>query len=183
MSAQEERAPRKDARINRDRILETARELIEKEPDISLNAIAKAAGVGPGTLYRHFPNREALVLALYQHEIDNLVGLASSLLLRNPPLEAMRLWMERLAKYGRMKRGVANLLHAAITNDIHNSSYSQMVGAIEALLGAVHADASITGADLLLLLGFLWRLPPGPDGKARGERLLAFTLDGLASQA
>ncbi len=179
MSKQDERAPRRDARQNRERILETARELIENEPDVSLNAIAKAAGVGPGTLYRHFANRETLVLTLYQHEIDSLTSLAPTLLRDHSPPDAMRLWMERLAKFGRVKHGVANVLHAAITADMHNASYTQMVEAIDSLLAAVNPSATLTAEDLLLLLGFLWRLPPGKSGEARGRRLVTFTLAAL----
>ena len=85
---------RADARENRDRILDVARGALAADPSASLNSIAKAAGVGPGTLYRHFPSREALVLGIYRQEIDAMVALAPVLLAEHPPLRAFRLWGE-----------------------------------------------------------------------------------------
>ena len=94
---------RTDARVNRDRILEVARDMLTEDPDVSLNSIAKLAGVGAGTLYRHFPSREALVLGVYKNEIDAQVELASALLAQHQPLMAFRLWCDRLAQLGRVK--------------------------------------------------------------------------------
>jgi AcrR family transcriptional regulator len=82
---------RADARANRDRILDVARDALATDPAASLNSIAKAAGVGAGTLYRHFPSRESLVLGVYRKEIDTLVALAPVLLARHPPLQAFRI--------------------------------------------------------------------------------------------
>src|SRR5580700_10735083 len=99
---------RADAQKNRAKILDAARAALAAAPDASLNSIAKAAGVGPGTLYRHFPNREALVLAVYRQEIQALVDLAPALIAKHPPLVALRLWFDRLAHYGRIKHGLAD---------------------------------------------------------------------------
>src|SRR3984885_13053384 len=96
---------RADARANRDRILDVARDAFAADPAASLNSIAKAAGVGAGTLYRHFPSREALVLGIYRKEIDALVALAPMLLTEHAPLQAFRMWCDRLAELGRMKHG------------------------------------------------------------------------------
>src|ERR1700753_3364158 len=96
---------RADARANRDRILDVARDALATDPAASLNSIAKAAGVGAGTLYRHFPSREALVLGVYRKEIDALVAMVPVLLAEHPPLQAFRMWCDRLAKFGRMKHG------------------------------------------------------------------------------
>ena len=104
---------RADARENRDHILEVARDALATDPAASLNSIAKAAGVGAGTLYRHFPSRGALVLGVYRKEIDELVALAPWLLTQHAPLQALRMWCDRLATSGRMKHGVADILHAA----------------------------------------------------------------------
>src|SRR5580658_6060935 len=104
---------RADAQANRDRLVEVAREALAVDPAASLNSIAKAAGVGAGTLYRHFPSRESLVLGVYRKEIDTLVALAPVLLAKHPPLQAFRIWCDRLAKFGRMKYGVADIVHAA----------------------------------------------------------------------
>ena len=107
---------RADARANRDRILDVARDALATDPAASLNSIAKAAGVGAGTLYRHFPSRESLVLGVYRKEIDTLVALAPALLAKHPPLQAFRIWCDRLAKFGRMKYGVADIVHAATSD-------------------------------------------------------------------
>src|SRR5579862_7499488 len=111
-----DRPRRADAKQNRERILQIARDALAALPDASLNSIAKAAGVGPGTLYRHFPNREALVLAVYRQEIQQLVDLAPALLASHPPLAALRLWFDRLAHYGRIKHELADVLHGAMTD-------------------------------------------------------------------
>ena len=177
-------APRRaDAQQNRERILQIARDALAASPDASLNSIAKAAGVGPGTLYRHFPSREALVLALYRHEIQQLVDLAPALVAQHPPLIALRLWFERLAHYGRIKHGLAHVLHAAMNEGVLRETYGPMVGAIDLLLRACEASSSIPkgidAEDVLLLMGFLWRIEPGRDGEARVKRLLALVMNGL----
>ena len=174
---------RADAQQNRERILQIARDALAASPDASLNSIAKAAGVGPGTLYRHFPSREALVLALYRHEIQKLVDLAPALVAQHPPLTALRLWFERLAHYGRIKHGLAHVLHAAMNEGVLRETYGPMVGAIDLLLRACEASGSIRkgidAKDVLLLMGFLWRIEPGRDGEARAKRLLALVMNGL----
>ena len=178
---------RADAQQNRERILKFAREALAASPDASLNSIAKAAGVGPGTLYRHFPSREALVLALYRHEIQQLVGLAPALAAQHPPLTALRLWFERLAHYGRIKHGLADVLHAAMNDGVLHETYGPMVGAIDLLLRACEASGSIRkgvdAEDVLLLMGFLWRIEPGREGEARAKRLLALVMNGLQPRA
>ncbi|WP_263385581.1 TetR/AcrR family transcriptional regulator [Granulicella arctica] len=107
---------RADAKANKNRILEVARDALAADPAASLNSIAKAAGVGAGTLYRHFPSREALVLGVYRNEIDILAALAPTLLARHPPLHAFRTWCDRFAKFGRMKYGVADIVHASTSD-------------------------------------------------------------------
>ncbi len=107
---------RSDARANRDRILGVARDALAANAEASLNAIAKAAGVGAGTLYRQFPSREALLVGVYHKEIDALVALAPALLEELAPLEAFRCWCERFAGFGVVRHGVADTLHAAISD-------------------------------------------------------------------
>src|SRR5277367_2562625 len=121
---------RADARANRDRILDVARDALATDPAASLNSIAKAAGVGAGTLYRHFPSREALVLGVYRKEIDALVALAPKLIARHKPLQAFRLWCDRLAQLGRVKHGIADTLHAAQSDRDFEETYFPMVGAV-----------------------------------------------------
>ena len=175
---------RADARQNRARIIEVARDALTTANDASLNSIAKKAGVGPGTLYRHFPTREALILAVYRHEVERLAAHAPQLLAEHPPLRALRLWLDRLAYYGRIKHGVADLLHALTDDGLADETYRLIVGALALLLracvdaGDVRAD--VDPDDVLLMLGFLWRVGPGADGEARAARLLDLVIAGLS---
>src|SRR6201991_4615471 len=104
---------RSDALKNREAILQVAHEVFAESGDASLNSIAKRAEIGPGTLYRHFPTRETLVLAVYRAELEDLVERAAELLRREPPLTALRMYFERLAGYIRIKRGLGDALSAA----------------------------------------------------------------------
>ena len=106
---------RSDARRNRDAIVAAALEALTESPDASLNAIAKRAGVGNATLYRHFETREELVLAVYQQEVRNLVLSADLLLEEQAPIDALRSWVERLARYAVTKHGLADALRKAST--------------------------------------------------------------------
>ncbi len=184
--ADEEEKLRADARANRDRILDVARDALAADPAASLNSIAKAAGVGAGTLYRHFPSREALVLGVYRKEIDALVALASKLLAKHRPLDAFRLWCDRLAKFGKMKHGVADLLHAARSDQDFQETYWPMLGAVRKLMNACERSGEIRpGADaedFLILLGFLWQIAPTPAGEVRVRRLLALAFRGLGAE-
>jgi len=183
MTDQAESQLRADAQKNRARILQVARQALAAAPDASLNSIAKTAGVGPGTLYRHFPSREALVLEIYRAEIQQLVDLSPALVAAHPPLTALRLWLDRLAHYGRIKQGLADVLHAAMNEGVLRETYGPMVGAISGLLRACEAAGATRGGvdaeDFLLLLGFLWRIEPGPAGEERARRLLDLVIDGL----
>lgn len=178
---------RADARANRDRILDVARDALAADPAASMNSIAKAAGVGAGTLYRHFPSRESLVLGVYRKEIDALVTLASALLARHPPLQAFRIWCERLTRFGRMKYGVADIVHAAVSDQDMEGTYTPMLGAvrqlIEACTGAGAIRPGIDPEDFLVLVGLLWRIPPDSVGEARVKRILALVFRGLGAEA
>jgi AcrR family transcriptional regulator len=174
---------RADARSNRDRILAVARDALAADPQTSLHAIAKAVGVGQGTLYRHFPTREALVLGVYRDGIEALVKLAPSLLAEYPPLRAFRLWCERFADYGRKKHGIADILRAAMSEQDFQETYWPMVDAVRQLMKACEKAGEILNPveaeDFLQLLALLMQLPPTLEGKARGERLLALVFRGL----
>ncbi len=176
---------RADARANRDRILEVARDALAADPGASLNSIAKAAGVGAGTLYRHFPSRESLVLSVYRREIDALVALAGTLLAKHPPLQAFRTWCDRLAKFGRMKYGVADIVHAAASEQDVQATYLPMIGAVRQLIEACEGSGEIRRGtdpeDFLVLLGLLWRIPPNAAGEARVKRLVALAFRGLGT--
>ncbi len=181
---------RADAQANKDRILDVARDALLADPAASLNAIAKAAGVGAGTLYRHFPSRESLVLGVYRKEIDTLVALAPTLLQKHPPLQAFRSWCDRLAKFGSMKYGVADIVHAATSEQDMQGAYAPMLGAVRQLMDACETagvidpgtDAGTDAEDFLVLVGLLWRVPPTHNGEARVRRLLALAFKGLGAK-
>ena len=181
-----EDALRSDAQANRDRILAVARDALAAEPHASLNSIAKQAEVGAGTLYRHFPSRESLVLAVYRKEIETLVTLAPALLVRHSPLQALRTWCSRLAQFGRMKYGVADIVHAAASEQDAQRSYAPMLGAVRQLMDACKAvgaiDADAAPDDFLLLVGLLWRIPPTAAGEAQVQRILAIAIRGLGAK-
>lgn len=180
------RAPepiRSDAKANRRRILEVAREAFAAPGETSLNAIAKRAGVGPGTMYRHFPTREDLILSVYQAEIDDIVALAPALLAEQKPLDALESWFDRLARYGQVKYGVAEVIHAVSSEHYESDAYRRVVGAIQLLLDACAAEgvvkAEVRADDVLLLAGVLWRIDPATGGVERGRRILKIVIDGL----
>ena len=182
--AQNQKAMRSDAKQNRHQLLEVARDAFLASGEISMTQIAKRAGVGVGTLYRHFPTREALVLAVYQHEIELLANLATTLLAEHPPQAALRLWLERLAFYGRMKYGVAAIIHGASSQGAEREAYDLIIRAIDELLRAGAATGvlkpDLDADDVLLIVTFLWRIPPSPDVEQRAARMLDIVIDGLS---
>jgi AcrR family transcriptional regulator len=184
--ADDDETLRADARANRDRLLEVARDALATDPEASLNSIAKAAGVGAGTLYRHFPSREALVLGVYRKEIESLVALAPPLLAKHAPLQAFRIWCDRLAKFGRMKHGIADVIHATASDQEHQGTYLPLLGAVRQLMAACESAGEIRPGtdpeDFLVLVGLLWRIPPNAAGTARVKGLLALAFRGLGAK-
>jgi AcrR family transcriptional regulator len=129
---------RSDARRNRDKLLEAATASFataEGQP-VSLESIARDAGVGIGTLYRHFPSREALVEAVYRAELAEVAAAAGQLLARHTPKTALRRWMDRYASFVAAKRGMAESLHAMFDSGAMEPSQTRasIVGAVEMLL-------------------------------------------------
>ena len=186
--AQQTPPVRAHARQNRERILQAAWESLLESNDASLNSIAKKAGVGIGTLYRHFPTREALVLEVYRHEVEQSAAAAPALLTRLAPLDALREWMERLAQYGMTKVGLADALASAASHEsLAAESYEPIIGALSLLLRANEAAGTIRPGldpdDVLLMMGFLWRIDPKSDWRTRSGRLLDLLIDGLRAGA
>jgi AcrR family transcriptional regulator len=174
---------RKAAARNRAAILDAAHELLAESAAASMNEIAKRAGVGAGTLYRHFPAREDLILAVYRHDVRKLVDSVDKLLATHPPLAAFTTWFETLAAYIRVKHGLGEALHSAAIQSAIDETYAPVVAAVTKLLDACVADNSVRRgldpADVLLLMGFLWRVAPGEDGIRQGRRLTQIVLDGI----
>lgn len=175
---------RSDARENRARILEVAREAFAENGAASMNHVAQRAGVGAGTLYRNFPTREALVLAVYQDEVQRIVQAVPGLLAQEAPLEALRSWILDLVGAMRRKHGLGDALSPAAHKAINEQTYGPVVAAIDELLEAGKRDGSIRDdadpADLLQLTAALWRAAPGPDDRA--PYMLGLILDGLRAR-
>lgn len=174
---------RADALKNREHLLRVAHDAFAEDGATSLNEIAKRAGVGPGTLYRHFPTREALILAVYQHDVEGLVGEVERVLAENAPLDAFRIWFEKLAAYVRLKHGLGEALHTAAAQKVINDTYAPVTSAVAKLLEACERDGSVRPgldpADVLLLMGFLWRVGPGEEGLAQARRIMELAIDGF----
>jgi AcrR family transcriptional regulator len=174
---------RADAQRNREHILQVAHDAFGESGTTSLNEIAKRAGVGPGTLYRHFPTREALILAVYRRDVQRLVDSVDDLLRTHAPLDAFRVWFQTLADYIRVKHGLGEALHSAAVQDAINETYAPVVTAVGRLIDACAADGSLRSdvdpADVLLLMGFLWRAADGPEGKNQARRIMNLVVEGL----
>ncbi|MFF5076173.1 TetR/AcrR family transcriptional regulator [Actinoplanes sp. NPDC000266] len=169
---------RSDARENRARILAAAREAFAEDGDTSMNQIAQRAGVGPGTLYRNYPSREALILEIYQEEVDRLIGSAPELLATLTPVEALRQWTTDLVEAMRAKHAFGAALSPGAHASITEQTYRPVIAAITQLLdagqrsGSIRADAD--PGDFLQFTGALWRAAP-----ERTQPMLALLLDGL----
>ncbi|AWS43858.1 TetR/AcrR family transcriptional regulator [Streptosporangium sp. 'caverna'] len=174
---------RSDALKNREHILQVAHEAFAESGAISLNVIAKRAGVGAGTLYRHFPNRETLILAVYRRDVQRLVDSVGRLLADREPLDAFRLWFETLADYVRLKHGLGEALHTAAVRDAVNETYAPVTAAVGELLRACEEAGSVRPgldpADVLLLMGFMWRVGPDEAGRAQARRVMALAVEGF----
>ena len=148
-----------------------------------MNQIAQRAGVGPGTLYRNFPTREALVLTVYQLDIDQLIDSVPELLAALPPLEALRRWTTDLVSAMRKKHGLGDALSPGAHQAITEKTYGPVIAAITHLLDAGKHDATIRPdadpGDYLQLTGALWRAASRP--KDRSQPMLGLILDGLST--
>lgn len=186
MPSTDPRPLRADARRNRDRLLDAAARAFAREgPGTTLEAIAKDAGVGIGTLYRHFPTREELVEATYRHELARLCDAADELLAELPPDEAIRAWMDRFVGYTTTKRGMADTLRAIIASggDPYAHSRDRMVAATTTLLRA-GADAGLLRADarpedVLMGINGVSLAVGEPEQREQAARLLDLLVDGL----
>ena len=180
---------RADAQRNRDRLLEVAvRAFSQDGPDVTLDGIAREAGVGIGTLYRHFPTREALIEAAYRNELARLCDAVPDLLRDLPPDEATRTWMDRYIDYMTTKRGMAAALRAVVATG--GSPYAQsrdrLLTAITALLqagaaaGTLRADVSRPTCSRACPA---CPSPPATRPTRSGARLLDLLMDGLRYRA
>jgi AcrR family transcriptional regulator len=180
------RAIRADAQRNRDKLLAAATAAFAEEgEDVALETVAARAGVGIGTLYRHFPNRDALVVAAYQQEVDALCAAAGELLADRPAAEALRAWAERFADYIATKRSMGNALRSAAASDspLFADTRARILGALSQLLAAGAEDgtlrADVDPSDVICVINGIWYLPDGPTWRSSVGRMLDLVIDGL----
>jgi AcrR family transcriptional regulator len=183
------RKPRADAQRNRDSLLEAAKAAFaEAGPEASLDEIARRAGVGIGTLYRHFPTRDAIVEAVYRREVQQLADSAPRLIESLPPAEALRAWMRVFIDYIAAKKVIAPALKSSVGGGsaVYADSSVRINGAIALLVERARASGNIRPsadpADLLrALIGFAY-VNSAPDWEASARRLIDLLIDGLKSQ-
>ncbi|MGW0771405.1 TetR/AcrR family transcriptional regulator [Streptomyces sp. NPDC002676] len=189
MPQQKDPRRRSDAQHNRERILEVALTELSRCADAPLSSIAKKAGVGQGTFYRNFPNRESLVLEIYRHEMQQVADSAAHLLQSQPPEQALRAWMDRLSEFAMTKMGLANAIRQATSapGGPAKPSHTPMTSAAELLLRANEEAGTIrpgvTADDFFLAIAGLWQLDPHDDWQPRAARLLDLVMDGLRTGA
>ncbi len=180
------RKPRADSQRNREKLLEVAAATFtELGSDVSLEEIARRAGVGIGTLYRHFPNRDAIIADVYRRGVGQLAAAAAGLLESHPPLDALRAWMELLVDYIAAKKVMASALNAMPggTTELYAASGPLILNAITLLVdrakaeGAVRPDAE--ASDLLLALVGVAYSSPSPDWQAAALRVVDILIAGL----
>lgn len=184
------RAQRADACRNREGILRAAAESFAAQGvDASLEKIARDAGVGIGTLYRHFPTRDALVEAVYRHNVDLLCAGAEELRDRLPPDEALAEWTQQLVAYVAGKKGLAAYLKSVVAadSDLFESTHAKVHRTITDLVDAAVAAGTIRrdvdAMDLLRAVGGVCLMADQVDGMAQGARLAALIMDGMRYRA
>ncbi|XXU00595.1 helix-turn-helix domain-containing protein [Sorangium sp. So ce834] len=182
----EGRAPRADATRNRDQLLAVAtRVFASADTEPSMRAIAREAGVGIATLYRHFPTRESLVDAVYRSQVVRLTTGARELLDQLPPAVAMRRWMDLFGDWIATKNGMLDTLLAMIeTGEIaHDQTRIELLAAITTILDAGRAvddlRRDVTAEDIAASLVGIFTVAPKPQREALASRLLDLLMDGL----
>jgi AcrR family transcriptional regulator len=190
VAATSARPLRADAQRNRDKLLDAAvRAFSRGGPEVTLEAIAKDAGVGIGTLYRHFPTREALVEAAYRNELARLCGVVPEVLAAEPPDRATRIWMDRFVDYMATKHGMADALRAVIASggNPFAESRDRLLAAVTALLeagvaaGTLRSD--IAPSDVLTSLSGVSMVTANHAQPDQARRILDLLVDGLRYRA
>ena len=179
------RKPRADAERNRDRILKIAKDAFTRfGAEASLDDIAKQSGVGPGTLYRHFPSREALIEAVYRTEVEKLAAAERSFASTMTPLEALRAWMMLFVDYIAAKKIIAPVLNTLLggASKVFESTHDQIWEAIRSLVkraiksGDIRKD--LDPIDLLRALIGVSNVASSPDWKQSAKRLVDILITG-----
>jgi AcrR family transcriptional regulator len=180
-----QRKPRADAERNRERILEVAKDAFTRfGADASLDEIAKKAGVGPGTLYRHFPSREELLQAVYRSELEKLAAAGEKFAQTMPPIEALRAWLLLFVDAIAAKQLIAPALNTLLGDPkkVFEASYAQVHEAIHALVkrgirsGDIRKD--LEALDLLRALVGVANVATSPDWQQSAKRLVEILITG-----
>jgi AcrR family transcriptional regulator len=181
-----ERPMRADAQRNREQLLAAAVAAFSHQgPEVTLESIARDAGVGIGTLYRHFPSREALVDAAYRSELARLCESVPALLSEMPADKAMRTWMDQFIDYMTTKRGMSDALRKVIASggNPFAESRTRLISAFAALMKAGAADGTLRSdldpADLLASMSGVSLAVGDPARREQAGRLLDLLMDGL----
>jgi AcrR family transcriptional regulator len=185
-SPEPDRPVRSDARRNREKLVAVARAAFAAaDGTVALETIAREAGVGIGTLYRHFPTREELVEAVYAAELDDVTASAPTLLGELPPEAALRAWMDRYSAFVETKRGMADSLRASLASGriATPATRRRITAAIGSILDAGALAGTLrAGVDpedvTLMLLGVFLSTSAGKDAERIG-RLLDLIVDAL----
>src|SRR6201998_4580866 len=179
------RKPRADAQRNRERILEAAKEAFTRfGAEASLDDIAKEAGVGAGTLYRHFSTRDALIEAVYRTEVEKLAAAEKKFSEDLPPIEALRAWMLLFVDYIATKQIIAPALHSVVggPSKLFEDSRGQIQGAIDSLVKRAITSRDIRRDldpfDLLRALIGVSHVASGPDWQQSAGRLVDILITG-----
>ena len=179
------RKPRTDAQRNRERILEAAKEAFTRAgANASLDDIAKDAGVGAGTLYRHFPTRDALIEAVYRTEVEKLAAAERRFAETMAPIEALRAWMLLFVDYIAAKQIIAPALNTFVggPSKLYEGSRAQIQGAIDGLVrraiksGNIRKD--LDPFDLLRALIGVSNVASSPDWPQSAKRLVEILITG-----
>ena len=180
------RKPRIDAQRNRERLIDVAKTAFaEAGADASLEEIARRAGVGIGTLYRHFPTRDAIIEAVYRREVQNLADAAGRLLDARPPGEALHEWMHQFVDYIAAKKLIAPALGTMVggVSDLFAASGALIIGAVNRLVDAAKVAGDIRPDiepdDLLRALAGFAYASSAPGWEASAKRLIDILMDGL----
>jgi AcrR family transcriptional regulator len=184
------RAPRADATRNREQLLAVAtRVFVAARTEPSMRAIAREAGVGIATLYRHFPTRESLVDAVYRDQVVRLTAGACELLGQLPPAAAMRRWMDLFGDWIATKNGMLDTLLTMIESGeiAHAQTRTELLAAITTILDAGRAAgdlrSDVTAEDIAASLIGIFTVAPRPEHEATASRLLNLLMDGLRPAA
>ena len=188
-SVDSRRPMRADARQNRERLIQAASQAFsEVGPNVCLEDIARHARVGVGTLYRHFPNRQALLEAVYRDQIDAMLAESTALLDHPSPGEALDAWMRMVLNYTLKQRGLKETLLNNAESSVVAQCKQQLRAAGDAMIvraqqaGVVRPDVRST--DLLRLIhGIVQVTEQTPEGREQAQRLIEIMMAGVHSQA